>query len=765
MKRKVILVFNSLLLYSWLQTAMAADEPILSEIWLNGLDQNKEALLLKEGELFYIECDVVKSLGLKVELFDKNSKQTQYCLISSKKIHANLDSALQAIKINVPAEYFDGYAQHDKLPLPTRAALGAFLNYDFYFDKYKDNHEFNNFYELGVFKDYWLFKNAVIYRDNPTQGKSLIRLNSQFLIDFPSHFSRLVVGDNTSVYNTLMSSFRFGGLSYGTNYTERPDFIYWNAPILKGSALVPSMIDLYVNGTSIYRQKVTPGDYNLQTGALIQQSGTAQIVVEDIFGNRSVQTFPVYVNNQLLKVGLNEYNFSLGKIRYNYDYNSSDYRDFFSSFYFRRGITQQTTLGVNGAYSRDIQNMGLMWTQAIGRYALVDFSAMGSHANSGNGYSIGASISQNFKRFSMGVSSKYASKQFQTLGYSDEVSIPKIDNLAYFSMYKIPFFDSINFNYLDRRYYPNQVNTLPNRKLLNVGLTKQISPRLSLSINYFKDFGDNPDTGAYFSLSYNFDQNKAVYVSQSTDSSTRVNFVRSSIEQNGFDYSLGVNRVGGQMDYNAYGLYKTSVGDFGIQHDQQKDYYDTQLSYKGALVWLNNQFSFTKSVDNAFALVKVGDYKDIDVFRSLSPVGKTGENGYFFVHNIIPYVTYDVSFDQDQIPIEDKINTANQKLIALNQRGYFLNYPIFHTQQRVVKLVDAQQKTFERGTEVYINDHEDEPYPIDKDGLVYLYGLVPNHYTLSIKKDGKVFCRSDFNVSATSADTSQDQQTVTSVCQ
>lgn len=407
-----------------------------------------------------------------------------------------------------------------------------------------------------------------------------------------------------------------------------------------------------------------------------------------------------------------------------------------------------------------------MWTQAINRYALTDLSVMGSHAkDGGNGYSVGASVSQNFKRFSLGVSSKYASKQFQTLGYSDQVSIPKLDSLAYLSFYKLGFFDSLNFNYIDRRYYPNSLNALPSRKLFNVGLTKQFSSRLSASVSYFKDFGDNPDSGAYLSLSYNFDQNKSVYIEQSSDNNTRVNYVRNSVEQNGFDYSVGASRTDGEMAYNAYGLYKTSIGDFSVQHDQQKDYYDTQLTYKGALVWLNNQFSFTKSVDNAFALIKVGDNKDVDVFRSLSPVGKTGKDGYFFVHNIIPYVTYDISFDQEQIPIEDKIDTANKKLIALNQRGYFLNYPIYHTQQVVVKLVNTQQATFERGTEVYLNGNEDEPYPVDKDGLVYLYGLLPNHYKLSIKKDGKVFCTSDLNVSATPADNSQSQQTVTSVCQ
>ncbi len=39
----------------------------------------------------------------------------------------------------------------------------------------------------------------------------------------------------------------------------------------------------------------------LNTGANIQQSGEAQVVVEDVLGNRTVQSFPVYVTTQLLK--------------------------------------------------------------------------------------------------------------------------------------------------------------------------------------------------------------------------------------------------------------------------------------------------------------------------------------------------------------------------------------------------------------------------------------------------------------------------------
>ncbi len=67
---------------------------------------------------------------------------------------------------------------------------------------------------------------------------------------------------------------------------------------------------------------------------------------------------------------------------------------------------------------------------------------------------------------------------------------------------------------------------------------------------------------------------------------------------------------------------------------------ESQLNYRGAVVWLGNKISFTKMVDNAFTLVKVGDYQDIDILRSLTYVDKTNKKGYAFIHDVIPYVKY-----------------------------------------------------------------------------------------------------------------------------
>ncbi len=97
--------------------------------------------------------------------------------------------------------------------------------------------------------------------------------------------------------------------------------------------------------------------------------------------------------------------------------------------------------------------------------------------------------------------------------------------------------------------------------------------------------------------------------------------------KSGFDYSLGVNRRSEDTMFNFNGVVKTDVGDLDFYHVQGREDRESQLNYRGAVVWLGNKISFTKMVDNAFTLVKVGDYQDIDILRSLTYVDKTNKRG------------------------------------------------------------------------------------------------------------------------------------------
>lgn len=736
-----------------------ASEAVLEEnianLWINDLDHHTDVALLKEGDQYYIECNILAERQISTAQLKTLASRPEFCLVSSSGVQSTFDDSSQSIKLTIPTELFetDFNALNNNI-IPEKASFGGFINYDFVYANSNNNDSYSGLMELGVFKDYWIMKNSMLYQNTPTDER-VVRLSSSVDFEFPKNMTRLTIGDTTTTYNPLINSLRFAGLNWGTNYTERPNFIYWNMPSLQGSARVPSTVDLYINGVNIYSQKVSPGDYNLLMGAQIQQAGNAQIVVEDVLGNRSVQSFPIMVTNRLLRSGLNEYSVAAGKLRYNYNLDSSDYRDFFVNTYFRRGMSNSTTLGSNLSYSKDIQNIGFMWTQAISNIFVLDSVVLASHDDENQfNYSYGLSASKDFGRFSMGASSKYTEKDFKFLG--DELgansNYPKFENLAYFGMSNVPYLHNLNINYAEQKYYENPDFPNSNQKVINVGFNRNFGRRISFGLSYFNSFGDRKDSGGILSLSYSFD-NKSVYFSQSADQNTNLQLVKYDSNQVGFDYSLGVNRRSEDTMFNFNGVVKTDVGDLDFYHVQGREDRESQLNYRGAVVWLGNKISFTKMVDNAFTLVKVGDYQDIDILRSLTYVDKTNKKGYAFIHDVIPYVKYDIAFDQNQLPIEDKIQYSSKQLTALNQRGYIINFPVFHAKQVTVKPVDSNNRSFAAGSELYIdNNGEGEVYPISTDGSVTLYGLIPGIYKIQIKTKEARSCSAELTITDTKND-------------
>ena len=736
------------------QIASGEENLLWLNVWLNGVERNVETLMLLKDNKHYIECQTLINLGLRIEKFEKNNIKKEFCLLDNPDVQIEKDESLQAIKINLPATYFSDASYGNTIPNPEKAGLGGFVNYDFFYSKNTYDDEFNTFAEVGIFKDYWLFKNAFIHRardeqieEDEQEVKNFVRLSSNFEMDFPENFLKLSVGDNTSINNLLSNSFRYGGISFGTNFTERPDFIYWNIPTLKGSAVLPSTVDLFVNGISLYRQSITPGNYSLQTGASVNQAGDAQIVVEDVLGNRTVQSFPIYINSQLLKKGLNEYNISLGKLRYNYDEVDDDYREFFTELYYRHGINLNTTLGFDISYSDKINNYNFLWTQAVSKFALLDVVYSLSDFSGENGHAVSLSLSREFSDFGFGINSRYFTQSYKSLGYSDFDYNIKYSNLIYFYLSNLYFFDGMNLSYADIVNYNEDNLSSSDSRVVNLGLQKLLTNNLNSSFNFYKDFIEN-DQGFNFSLTYRWGGRGRVNLNHSTDGNrTRLNYSNSTTLQNGFDYSIGVNRAENDINYNAYGLLKTNIGNLSLSHDENENFRNTQALFQGALVFLDNKVSLTKYVSNAFALVKVGDYKDLEILRSLSLVGKTNNKGYMFVHDIIPYINYDISFNHDQLAFDETFDYSTQKLRALDQRGYILNYPIYKTKKVTLHLVDSENKSLVRGSEVRIKDHEEESYFVDSKGLTYLYLLKPSKYPLSVKTQGGKECKATLEIS------------------
>ncbi|WP_347455987.1 fimbria/pilus outer membrane usher protein [Acinetobacter thermotolerans] len=730
----------------------AISEEFIVNIWVNGLDYDTETVTFSQGGKRYVECEALRNIGIRIEKTPRHSARNNFCLITSPDIRIEDDHSLQAIKLFLPANYFQDTDYLADVEIPAKANFGGFINYSLFYGKDEEEQEFNTFSEIGIFNDYWLFKNAFLYRNDPEEvEQQVVRVNSTLDVDFPKHFLKLTVGDTTSPYSFLNNSFRFGGLSFGTNYIERPDFVFWNIPALTGSASLPSTIDLFINGVSLYRNSVTPGNYNLPGGAIVNQAGDAQIVVEDILGNRTVRSFPIYINSRLLKPKLNEYNFSAGKLRYNYDVVDDDYRDMFGKFYFRRGITNSTTLGVDLVYSENVSNADLLWTQGISKYFLLDTAASVSKSEEidEQGYAGGIGISRNSRNWAFGLNSQYFTKEYQYLNSDTLDSNIKSSNIFYLNFSNLKIVDGLGFNYVYQSYYSDDNGTpREDRKFLDVRASKVLTKNLFTDFGYYKDFSEEDgDQGFNIAFYYNWGERGRISLDHDTgDKETSLSYAHRTMTQNGFDYVLGVNHREEEINYNAYGLLKTDIGNLQLSHDEFEDRRYSQAAFDGALVWLGSKVALTKYADNAFALVNVDQHADVDIYRSATLAGSTNKKGYMFVHNLIPYIHYDISFDHNQLAMDETFEHSSKELVGLDQRGYRLDFPIHKTKRFIVRLKNNQQNKLVAGSEVLIDGLGEEPYFVDSQGLVYLYLFKPGIYNLKVKTQGGQYCQAQFNL-------------------
>ena len=744
--KKIIVMVNFFLVVS----AHAGDLPsekFIANLWINNLNQNVDATLIKRDANYYIECALLTERNVDAKLLSHLDGANDFCLVSNDQLKADFDEESQAIKLTIPSQFFltsrYGLYEFDR---PEKANLGGFINYEVQYNNSEFLTGYNGLVDLGIFKDYWFFKNSMLYNSEAMNEKT-VRIGTSLDFDFPDKLTKLTLGDATTVSNPFFNSLRFAGINWGTNYLERPGFVYWNTPQLQGTARLPSTVELYMNGVKIYNQKVSPGDYVLQTGSQINYTGNAQIVVEDVLGNRSVRTLPILINNKLLRKGLSEYNIALGKLRYNYYTSSNDYRDFLANLYYRRGLSETTSLGTNISYTQDLQNTGITWTQGLPYFVVLDALVINAHSNDGSRFLYGLSLSKEFSRMSLGISSKYAEDNFRYVGDDplQDNAVPKFENFAYVTFSEVPFLQNINMSYAEQKYYQGGSNPFNDDKIFNIGFNRQIGNNISFGLGYFERFGAIKDSGGILNITYNFDTRNKVYLNYASENNNAsVQYVHDSGRQVGLDYAIGANR---RQDENIASLNvvaKTRAGDLSIQHYQYEHATDSTIGYSGAIAFLDGQVNFTKSINNAFALVKVGNYSDIDVLSALNHVEKTNKKGYAFVHDIVPYIKYDIGFDENQLPIEEKYEVSSKPLTTLNQRGYVVDFPIQHTFILTLHPQDINGANFKPGSELHLANGD--VYPITSDASVTVYGMTAGTHTMSVLYGDNATCSFDVNI-------------------
>lgn len=177
-------------------------------------------------------------------------------------------------------------------------------------------------------------------------GERLHRLDTRWVREWPNSHLQLTVGDTVSHAASWGRPLRFAGLQLGTDHGLDPFFVTYPLPSIRGSAAVPSIADLYVNGARQPATAVDGGAFSISEVPAVSGAGELQVQVRDLAGRTVSFSQPYYVAPELLRPGLLSWNAELGRLREFQGTDADRYGEVYAGLGMRQGVTDTVTWGL-----------------------------------------------------------------------------------------------------------------------------------------------------------------------------------------------------------------------------------------------------------------------------------------------------------------------------------------------------------------------------------------------------------------------------------
>ncbi len=484
----------------------------------------------------------------------------------------------------------------------------------YYYRPYTHNVRKDNSDELDI-QPNLNFKGVVIESSHTYQNDILHRNSTRALYDFQKHSTRLSVGDSTTPSTDYLSGISLLGVSYGKDFSLRP----YDTTVPRGKAEFDlresSTVRVFVNGTLINILKLEAGTHKLEDLPLIQGLNEIKLVIESDLGRVDEIVIPAAFSQDLLKVGLNDFYYGVGKKSDIID-NERRYEEdeYVYTAYFRKGLSDTFTLGAFFQADREAQLLGSDQVLST-KYGQIKTQLAGVRNGSSTGYSIkgeyffldqrvvGESASghlfglehrdRNFKLIDQG----------QSLGFNKDILSYSFNKNIYGYSYRIGGQYDYNENQdntwaltgsvgktFNRRF---NINTVTSYRTLVRG---DDSFEVSLYFSWFL-----PEKGHNFYGSYN---------SLSKTSQASLQKIKTASDDN-LSYQFTGRNSEFEKSIEFDSRYEAERFEVGLRHSQEKseatsnrwNSYTGNVKIATSLAFAGSAFTFGKPITNSFAIL------------------------------------------------------------------------------------------------------------------------------------------------------------------
>lgn len=689
-----------------LATARAARQAVILEALVNGRAMGTVFAVAERGEVIGIDAETARSWRIKpaTDATFRFEDRSYVALADLPGARFNIDHRMQRLLVELPPSLFtptdlrfDSGAHARLSPI---VPAGVF-NYTLFGYTSQQTSYASGFFEAGVSGAPGSLIATASANTAAPAGQTthrVVRYDTVFRRDDPQGLKTLQLGDSFTQPGSWGRSVRFGGVQFGTNFSLQPDLITYPLQGFSGTAVVPSTVDVFVNGSRIAAQPVDPGPFTLNNVPLVSGAGDVQLVVRDAFGQQQVLTQPFYASRRLLRSGLNEFQVGAGAIRENYGLDSFDYGDAMAWGYLRHGFSDRFTFEVRAEGDPDVRSGGVTGDFALGLQGTVTLGGAASEGRAGSGWLGVAGYEYLGRRFNFAARSFWASKNFRAIG---DNGLPVVQRQSFVSAgTNFGAAGSIGLAWASQHY-----RVLPSIDTVALTYTVTVVPNTFVTMSVSRSYSTIDQTSAFATVNFALGGRTSAGVEAS---STRggndysSSYVGWSVQQTlPTDQGLGYRlRATTQEQVDAGVAYTWPYGTYTLEASSYQGENAARASASGGLGVIGGYAFASRPVTESFGLVQVGDVEGVRVFHDGNPIGRTDSDGRIIISRMTPYVANRITIDERDLPIDVAIRHREQHAVPQFRSGAFVNYDARRRISVTVEVQGPDGRHLPAGTEV-----------------------------------------------------------------
>lgn len=683
-------------------------------------------------------------------------------LASVPGVRFAFDEKTLSLLVDVPPGMFPKRTI-DFLPERNKTVLrpkdpGGFLNYGLTYTT-ADGFAFSSFNgtgQLGARSGDILFLTDGAWTRTPSDS-SFVRLMSSLTYDRRETLQRFVAGDAVASSGDLGGNVTLGGFSLSKTYAMDPYFIRFPMANLSGFASTPSEIQVYVDGTRIRTERISPGEFELRNIVDYGGAGVVTVVVKDAFGREERIASPFYFTDVLLSKGLHEYDYHAGFLRERFGEESNRYGSAGFTALHRYGLRENLTAGLRAEGGKGVLNAGPTATWRIGGAGTVTASASAGLRDGGRFGAAGLIryVYQDRSRNAR-ISWRGFSPDYAVLGEAEGARGGRTEIAA-------------GAGYGTRRFGNLSIDAAslgkrsgPDRKTIALSYSRTLLRRVTL-LATARRVREEATSGEIFAgLTYypggDLSLSAGYRNSGGADTET-LQVQKNAPEGQGYGYRFSAERtdvgdapvtvVDPFVQYNARrailtGEYRVEMADAGGTTESAR------ASLSGAVVWVGGTPGLTRPVNDSFGLAYVDRLEGVRVLVNNQEIGRTDREGKVFLPNLASYYENQVAVSDRDIPIEYSLPEVLKIVSPPLRSGSVIRFQATRIQAvtgRIVARLDGKEAPLEYREGIVEAGGRDIAFPTGRKGEFYLENLPPGAHRGRVEYNGSR-CRFDLVVPA-----------------